>query len=104
MEKNTGKKIRVEIDPDLEDLIPGFLANRTADAQAILLAAGQENFEKARVLGHTMKGVGSGYGFAEITKIGAAVELAAKERNTSRLTELARELQTYLENVELVCQ
>ena len=48
-------------DNDLADLIPGFLENRHKDV-AIQEAIEQGNYETIRVLGHTMKGAGGGYG------------------------------------------
>jgi DNA-binding NarL/FixJ family response regulator len=58
----------VKIDRDLEDLIPGYLEKRLADVTSIREAAGKNDFEMIRVLGHTMKGSGGGYGFDRITE------------------------------------
>ncbi|TDJ68612.1 MAG: Hpt domain-containing protein, partial [Proteobacteria bacterium] len=58
-----GEKIIVNIDPDLEDLIPGFLNNRAHDVRAINDLLDAEDFGAIRLLGHSMKGAGGGYGF-----------------------------------------
>jgi HPt (histidine-containing phosphotransfer) domain-containing protein len=96
------EKIRVEIDPDLEDLIPGFLENRAKDIRAIraLVAAG--DMERIRIIGHSMKGVGGGYGFDEITHLGARIEKAACAANSNGVIEAVAELEDYLSRVEVV--
>ncbi len=67
----------VAVDPDLQDLVPGFLENRRKDAAALDRAAQAKDLSTVRLLGHRMKGDGGGYGFHEISKIGDALEQAA---------------------------
>ncbi len=64
------EKIVVQVDADLEDLIPGYLQNRRQEVDSILQALENQDFEAIRVLGHTMKGTGGGYGFDAITEMG----------------------------------
>jgi HPt (histidine-containing phosphotransfer) domain-containing protein len=96
------EKIVVQVDADLEDLIPGYLQNRRQDAEAILQALEKQDFETIRVLGHTMKGTGGGYGFDAITEIGRALEEAAKIRDTQAINRGVSTLLDYLEAVEVV--
>ena len=96
-------KILVKVDPDLEDLIPGFLDNRRKDIAAIQEAVGRGDFETVRVLGHSMKGAGGGYGFDAITDLGAALEQAAKSKNTDAIRLSVGDLADYLGRVEVVC-
>jgi hypothetical protein len=49
-----------------------------------------------------MSGTGSGYGFARITEIGAALERAAREQNSDEIRVRVTELAGYLEHVEIV--
>ncbi|HWR45559.1 Hpt domain-containing protein [Sporomusa sp.] len=91
----------VVIDRDLEDLIPGFLANRQTDISAIKAAVDVQDYESVRVIGHTLKGIGGGYGFERVTEIGAAVEQAGKRKDAVAAYELAQELKQYLEFVEI---
>lgn len=98
------EKIVVQVDADLEDLIPGYLQNRLKDAEAILQALENQDFETIRVLGHTMKGTGGGYGFDAITEIGRALEEAAKSRNTTAIHQGVADLLDYLRAVEVVFQ
>ena len=94
----------VQVDADLEDLIPGYLQNRRKDADAIGEALEKQDFEAIRVLGHTMKGTGGGYGFDAITDIGRALEEAAKSRNVQAIRQEVAALLDYLRAVEVVYQ
>ena len=48
-------KIIVHVDPELEDLIPGFLENRRNDVKSMSEALEQGDSGTIRVLGHSMK-------------------------------------------------
>jgi HPt (histidine-containing phosphotransfer) domain-containing protein len=96
------EKIIVQVDPDLEDLIPGYLQNRRQDMEAILQALEKQDFETIRILGHTMKGTGGGYGFDAISEMGRALEEAAKTRDTQAIKRELASLLDYLEAVEVV--
>lgn len=98
------EKIVVEIDPDLEELIPGFLDNRKKDVDALNAAVDSGDFDTLRSVGHSLKGVGGGYGFAMITDIGADIEAAAKVKDMDTIKELISRLDDYLERVEVVYQ
>ncbi len=97
-----GEKIRILADPDIADLIPGFLDNRRKDIVAMQAALERSDFETVRVLGHSMKGAGGGYGFDAITDIGAALEQAAKGKDPGAVSKGLRDLSSYLDRVEVV--
>ncbi len=92
----------VSIDEDLEGIVPNFLKNREKDIQSISRSLDAGDFEAIRIIGHGMKGSGSGYGFDGISRIGEEIETGAKERNEDEIRELVRELSTYLDRVEVV--
>lgn len=94
--------VRVSIDPDLRDLIPGFLQNRRHDIQTLQNAAAVGDLETIRTLGHRMRGDGGGYGFSRISEIGCALEKAALEKNTRDIMVHVQELATYLGRVEVI--
>ena len=95
-------KILIKVDPDIADLIPGFLENRRKDITAMQEALERGDFETVRVLGHSMKGAGGGYGFDAITEIGSALEQAAKRADAEASRKWAGELSRYLDRVEVV--
>jgi HPt (histidine-containing phosphotransfer) domain-containing protein len=96
------EKIIVSIDADLEDLIPGYLENRREDCQATLQALERGDYETIRVLGHTMKGTGGGYGFDAITEMGKTLEEAAKRNEPAVIRQTVSDLAHYLQAVEIV--
>jgi HPt (histidine-containing phosphotransfer) domain-containing protein len=96
------EKIIVHVDTELKELIPGFLENRHKDVQSILKALDQDDYETARILGHSMKGSGAGYGFDPITDIGRSIEQAAKDRNPEEIRKWVGELLNYISRVEVV--
>jgi len=96
------EKTIIRVDPDIAELIPGFLENRRKDIAAMLDSVQRGDFETVRVLGHSMKGAGGGYGFDAITEIGAALEQAANHRNAAEIRERVNELSRYLDRVEVI--
>ena len=97
-----GKKIIIQVDSDLEDLIPGFLENRHRDITSILDALRRNDYNSIAKAGHTMKGVGGGYGFDAITAFGGAIEQAAKQKDSEEIEHCLNELSSYLQRIEIV--
>ncbi len=96
------QSLTAHVDQDLEDLIPGFLANRRHDIQKIMEALTAQDFEKIRILGHSMKGTGGGYGFNGISDIGFAIEDAAVNSNISKVETEIQHLSSYLDQVHII--
>ena len=96
------EKIVVNVDSDIEDLIPGFLENRQQDIKSIYDALEKEDYETIRILGHSMKGAGGGYGFDEITDIGRSIEESAEDKNQVEVKKWVINLSNYLDRVEIV--
>lgn len=94
-------KVIVEVDSDLVDLVPKFLANRQKDVLHIGNAIERADNEALRIIGHNMKGVGGGYGFNEITELGKRIEAAAKNGDQAVLREQLNQYKEYLANVEV---
>jgi hypothetical protein len=95
-------RILIHVDPEIRDLIPGFLENRYNDVLSMRAALQRGDYEAIRVLGHSMKGVGGGYGFDGITDIGAVIEKSAKAQDTQEISRQIEELASYLRRVEVV--
>ncbi|MZH42166.1 MAG: Hpt domain-containing protein [Nitrospinae bacterium] len=100
--KKPDEKIIAHVDPDLSDLIPGYLQNRRNDVKTINEAIKTSNFDKIRTLGHSMRGSGGGYGFMPISKFGEAIEEAAKLKDISKIEKQLDGLSDFLERVTLV--
>ena len=95
------EKIIVTVDAELADLIPGFLANRARDLRQLSESLNRGDFDGIRIIGHSMKGSGGGYGFDALTDLGAALEAAAKVADAAAIANLIGELDTYLQRVEV---
>ncbi len=89
----------VEIDPDIAELVPGFLNNRKGDTAKISRLLEEGNLEEIRIIGHSMAGSAGGYGFPEIGKIGKAIEAAAL---TSRIEDIKKANSTLAEYLLIV--
>lgn len=96
------KKFFVKVDPELADLIPGFLNNRRKDIEDMKSCLEVENFEQIERLGHSMKGSGAGYGFDGVSEIGKSIEIAGKEKDVDGIKKGIEDLKDYLDRVELV--
>lgn len=102
MEEQRSGKIIVHVDHDLADLIPGYLANRGKDIAAINEALKKKDIETIRIIGHSMKGSGGGYGFDTITDIGRMMEKAAKENCAEDIFLQLTRLEDYLHQLEII--
>ena len=91
-------KIVVNIDIDLEDL----MENRQTDLQKLEQALEDQDYETLRSIGHNLKGVSGGYGFHDMTAMGAAIEEGARENKLEIVKENVTKLSHYLSNVEIV--
>ena len=95
-------KIIVQIDPDLEAIVPGFLANRQRDLVTIEGCLKQGDLNTIRMLGHRMKGDGGGYGFDQISSIGDDLEQAVMVQNVPLIEKQVALLKDFLSRVEVV--
>ncbi len=95
-------KILVKIDPDLEELIPGFLENRHKDLQSLQAALAAAEHPTMQAIGHSLAGVGGGYGFVGMSELGADIEAAARQQDLATLAALIDSLERYMQNIEIV--
>lgn len=95
-------KIRIRIDRDLQDLIPGYLKNRGEDLLVYQHALEKDNFDAIAILGHSMKGSGGGYGFNDLSSIGRAIEKAAINRDKESVRQSITAFKDFLNKLEVV--
>ena len=94
----------VHADPDIQDLIPGFLENQRRDLHILQTTLEQGEYDRIRTLAHMMKGAGGGYGFDAITAIAATMEQAAKAGDARAIAQCLEALSVYLDEVIVVYQ
>jgi HPt (histidine-containing phosphotransfer) domain-containing protein len=99
MEKET-----VHVDPELSDLVPGFLARKRDDLHAILDAVAKGDYAVVTRLAHRIKGEGGSYGFDRMTELGRAMEDATRKQDARTIERLCRELLSWLDRIEVVYQ
>ena len=96
------EKIRIRVDPVLQELIPGYLENRGKDLLVYRQALENENFDTIGILGHSMKGSGGGYGFNDLSSIGRAIEKAAMNKDKESIRQSIIDLEEFLKRLEVV--
>jgi len=94
-------KPNLSVDAQVAALVPRYLANRAADVGRIRAALALGDFEAIRAAAHGMKGSGGGYGFSEISRLGAAMETGARARDAATIVELVASLEAYLARIEV---
>ena len=93
--------IEVVVDADLEELIPEYLEMTGKDIETLREALGRKDLETLRVVGHTLKGSGSGYGFDRVTEIGGRIETLAKASSLDEISGLVKDLASYFKRVRI---
>jgi len=100
--RNMGGAILITPPEGIEGLVPDYLANIRRCMAEIMAGVEQKDCEIASRLGHQLKGSGTGYGFPEITRAGAAVERAGNANDENEIRSQVVALATYLDRVEIV--
>jgi hypothetical protein len=100
--KPTDSSLTVKISRDLEGIVPIFLDNRKKDVRTLRNALVKRDFRTAQTLGHRMKGDGGGFGFDQISEIGAAIERAAKLEDCLTIEQHIVQLEDFLKSVSVV--
>lgn len=94
-------KIKVQVDQELADLVPNFLTNRRNDIARLREAFQAGDFDSMRHIGHNMKGVGGGYGFAFITELGGKMESAALARDLASIEQCIESYTDYMQRLDV---
>ena len=92
------------MEPGLEQITPAYLAARQEEVPKLLALLAASHFERLAHLAHNIKGTGSSYGFVDLSRIGAALEFAAKRRDRCDAGVQLTELNDYLGQVHMVSQ
>jgi HPt (histidine-containing phosphotransfer) domain-containing protein len=95
------ERIRLNVEPELRELVPGFLANRRKDLEAIARALHSGNLEAIRAVGHNIRCFSRVYGFDALTALGEEIQQAAAEHSTLRIVHAQTQLADYLSRIDL---
>jgi len=95
-------EVRVEVDPDVVDLLPRFFRNRWTNVRQLRSLTSEGNFEETKKVAHAEKGVGGTYGFPALTDMMREVEWACIHGELDRLVAALNRTESYLRSVEAV--
>ncbi len=94
-------KVKVKIDPDLQEIVPGYIQKRINEIPALKNALLALDFSALETLGHRLKGSGGGYGLNELGKLGAELEAGAKTKSVAKIAATINAIEEYLNNLEV---
>jgi CheY-like chemotaxis protein len=103
-EPGSPQSIGIEMPPGLEEIVPGYLAARREELPELMALLAASAFERLAVASHNIKGSGGSYGFPELTRMGAALERSAKQKDPGSLSIQLTELSDYLGRVHLLAK
>ncbi|HWF46574.1 MAG TPA: response regulator [Bryobacteraceae bacterium] len=87
----------IKIPEGFEQLSRNYISSRKREISRMRELAPGQGMTELRVFGHNMKGTGTSFGFPELTKLGAAIEEAAKSSNTAQLANHLLKVSEYVE-------
>ncbi|WP_127715785.1 Hpt domain-containing protein [Halobacteriovorax sp. HLS] len=91
----------VEIDQDLEDIVPGFLENRKKDIELLKQFSNEKNLSEIEKIGHKVSGSSGGYGFHDLGQIAKEIEKLAMANTETGINELIEKFEDYVNNVKI---
>lgn len=94
-------KVKVEIDADLEDLIPQFLDNRKKDIETLQQLIKNNDLPAISQLAHKIKGAAASYGFAELSEFASQIEIQSKKNDNTDLNDLVKKMKIHFLNIEI---
>lgn len=95
------EKLIIQVDRELEDLMPLFMDTRMRDMAGLAKGLASNDFVALRVIGHGMKGSGGAFGFQLVTDIGDIIEASALKNDAATIEQQFAVLRDYLARVEV---
>ena len=95
------EKIRIQIEKDLVEIVPGYLENRRQDLLTLQAALGAGDYVTIAGIGHRIRGTGAGYGFEWLSAAGATLETAGKTADAASIQKAIMEITDYLNRIEV---
>jgi HPt (histidine-containing phosphotransfer) domain-containing protein len=91
----------VWLEKDLEQLVTRFLRRKEDELSRLREALSGADFDTIRRLGHDLKGAGEGFGFPELSILGAKFELAAKAADAELTAVHIATMERYLKRLQV---
>jgi signal transduction histidine kinase/FixJ family two-component response regulator len=86
-------------EPEIADLVVEFIDSIPAMFNKIDYAAKNRDWETLKFEVHSLKGVGGGYGYPELTEIAGKMEFQIATRNQPEIDSLLETLDTYIQRI-----
>lgn len=96
--------ILIDIDIDLQELIPQFLVNRKNDVAQLVQLSEQNDLPAIAQLAHKIKGTAAGYGFAALSDYAGQLELISKGKTSGDINDIkkiARAMKDHFDRIEV---
>lgn len=97
----SGGGLLVHVEPGMNAAVAAYVEKRRKDIPTYRKALAERDFEALRVMGHRMKGTGTGYGFPMLSAIGDTIEQAAIRNDEGGITEAVDRLAWYIDHVKV---
>ena len=93
--------IIVQIDADLEDIVPSFLENRKKDLEQIEIFLKEKDWGHIESIAHKLAGNAGSYGFNELGEIGIKLEEACQQAQFEEIKKYCDQYYQYMDNVKV---
>ena len=93
----------LHLPPRVAALLPRYLSNRAAEVAALSEALERNDMEFIRRTGHNLKGSGGGYGLAQLSEIGRALESGAAANDHEAIQAAVVRLRAVLAELGVEC-
>ncbi|MBF0398724.1 MAG: response regulator, partial [Desulfobacterales bacterium] len=93
--------IDVEVDSDLQDLIPSFLSDKKGELETIFELLNKNDYDRIQKVGHKLKGGFNMYGFTRLGAISSAIEEAAKQKDYDKIKNNIEFLTACFQNIRV---
>jgi CheY-like chemotaxis protein len=87
--------VELNIPHGLEDAAKRYISSKIEDMPRLMRYLEAGEFEQLRILAHDIKGIGTSYGFPNLTWLAGQIETAANEKNSTDLSNRMLELFRY---------
>ena len=91
----------VWLEKDLEQLVTRFLRRKEDELARLREALSAADFDTIRRMGHDLKGAGEGFGFPELSILGAKFELAARAADAELTAVHIATMERYLKRLQV---
>lgn len=95
-------KIKIEVNADLEDIMPIFLERLRQDVLLIEKAIEKQDFLMTAGFAHRLRGNGPSYEIPELGTLGTELEKSAKGNNLAESKSILEKIKTYVERIEII--